>query len=170
MIYRILRRIYYAITKPINYISTIVIFWGYRVRYKTFKTTGIPYIMCSRKSKGIYIGPMFSMHNGSYGNPIGVNNKCTFIVYENAKISIGSNVGISQSALIAHADIIIGNDVKIGGGTCIYTSDFHALNADIRRTSEDKKFKKIAPVVINDNVKKISGFFLSQINRNKIFK
>lgn len=152
MIYRILRRVYYITISPINYILTEFIFWNYGVKHKTFKTTGRPYIMCSRKSKGINIGSMFSMHNGLYGNPIGVNNKCTFIVYDNAKICIGNNVGISQSALIAHANIIIGNNVKIGGGTCVYTSDFHSLNAEIRRTSADYKLKKIASVTIKDDV------------------
>lgn len=137
---------------PIDHLSTIILFKEYGVRYNTFKTTGIPYIMCSRKSKGIYIGPMFSMHNNLNGNPIGINNKCMFIVYENAQISIGTNVGISQSTLVAHANITIGDNVKIGGGTCIYTSDFHSLNANIRRTKNDIKSRKISPVKIGNDV------------------
>lgn len=152
MIYRLLKRIFYSIIKPINYILTIIIFKAYGVKYKSFTTTGIPNIICSRNSKGIYIGSKFSMHNILYGNPIGINNKCMFVVYENAKICIGSNVGISQSTLVAHADIIIGNNVKIGGGTCIYTSDFHSLDAEIRRTEKDKKNRKISPVKIGDDV------------------
>lgn len=152
MIYRVLRRIHYSIMTPINYLSTIILFKEYGVRYNTFKTTGRPYIMCSRKSKGIYIGPLFSMHNTIKGNPIGINNKCMFIVYENAQISIGTNVGISQSTLVAHANITIGNNVKIGGGTCIYTSDFHSLNANIRRTKNDIKSRKTSPVKIGNDV------------------
>lgn len=152
MIYRLIKKLYYNTIKPINYILTIIIFKGYGVKYDSFKTTGTPYIMCSRNSKGIYIGPKFSMHNILNGNPIGINNKCIFVVYENAKISIGSNVGISQSTLVAHANIIIGNNVKIGGGTCIYTSDFHSLNADIRRTDNDKENKMVSPVQIGDDV------------------
>ena len=75
-----------------------------------------------------------------------------FIVYENAQISIGTNVGLSQSTLVAHANITIGNNVKIGGGTCIYTSDFHSLNANIRRTKNDIKSRKTSPVKIGNDV------------------
>lgn len=152
MIYRILKKFYHYVMAPINHLSTIVLFKEYGVKYNTFKTTGKPYIMCSRKSKGIYIGPFFSMHNTLNGNPIGINNRCMFIVYENAQISIGSNVGISQSTLVAHANITIGDNVKIGGGTCIYTSDFHSLNANIRRTKNDMKSRKISPVKIGNDV------------------
>lgn len=88
-----------------------------------------------------------------YGNIIGFDVPCSFIVSDNCEIRIGDNVGISQTTLIAHANIIIEDNVKIGGGTCIYTSDFHSLNKDYRRKSEeDYKNRKTASVHIKEDV------------------
>lgn len=48
---------------------------------------------------------------------------------------------------------IIEDYVKIGGGTCIYTSDFHFLNKDYRRKiKEDYKNRKTASVHIKEDV------------------
>lgn len=74
------------------------------------------------------IGKNFAMNNGIKGNPIGCYDRCTFWVGKGAVLHIGDNVGISQAALVAIADITIGNNVKIGGGASVFTSDFHALD------------------------------------------
>lgn len=94
------------------------------------------------------IGENFAMNNGISHNPIGMPQPCTFFVDRGCSITIGNNVGISQTALIAHADITIGDNVKIGGGNCVYTSDFYSLNSELRRTGEDLKHRKSAPVTI----------------------
>lgn len=53
---------------------------------------------------------------------------------DGGNITIGDNVGISQSALVAlDADITIGNHTLLGSGVKIYTSDFHSLDHNIRR-------------------------------------
>lgn len=127
-------------------------FCGNGVQYKNYHTGGIPYVMVARKAKGFTIGNNFYMNNNNACNPIGVNSPCTFFVDNGCSLTIGDNVGISQTALIAHADITIGDDVKIGGGTCIYTTDFHSLDASIRSSEEDTKHKKTAPVVVGNNV------------------
>ncbi|WP_282591784.1 acyltransferase [Gaoshiqia sediminis] len=60
---------------------------------------------------------------------------------------------MSSTALIAHHQITIGNNVKIGGGTCIYDTDFHAINPNTRALQETDREKKInLPVLIEDNV------------------
>ena len=71
---------------------------------------------------------------------------------EITSIEIGDNVGISQATLISHCSIKIGNNVKIGGGGCVFTSDFHSLDPIIRAGGEDQANKKCAPVVLCDNV------------------
>ncbi len=92
------------------------------------------------------------MNNGMKGNPIGCFNKCTFFVDRNATLKIGNNVGISQTALIAIEEINIGNNVKIGGGSYLYTSDFHSLDPIIRNSKEDLVKRKSAPIILEDNV------------------
>ena len=54
------------------------------------------------------------------------------IVYDHAKLFIGNNVGISSSAIVCFKEIIIEDNVKIGGNTVIYDSDFHSLKQDER--------------------------------------
>lgn len=130
--------------------ATCVYLIGNGVTYKEFRTGGIPYIMVARNGE-MEIGKDFAMNNGTKHNPIGCSQPCTFFVDNGCKITIGDNVGISQTALIAMADITIGNNVKIGGGTALYTSDFHSIDPLIRASSEDIKYKKSAPIYVCDN-------------------
>lgn len=141
-----------AISNKYNKFITTLKFIGNGVHFSSYRTGGSPYVMVARGAKGMTIGRNFAMNNGISHNPIGMPQPCTLFVNSGCALTIGDNVGISQTALIAHADITIGNNVKIGGGTCVYTSDFHSLDADIRRTGEDQKHRKAAPVVINDDV------------------
>ena len=108
--------------------------------------------MMSRKGKRLIIGDDFSLNNGVSNNPIGCSQPCTFFVGDNSEIIIGENVGISQAALISHCSISIGDNVKIGGGTCIYTTDFHSLNSIIRASENDQRECVKKPVTIEDNV------------------
>lgn len=121
------------------------------VEYSTYRTGGIPVIRNSKTSK-IIIGKNFSMNNGLYYNTIGCMQPCTLSVGENSEIIIGENVGISQTTMIAQCPIHIGNNVKIGGGTCIYTTDFHSLDPAIRNSKNDACNCKKAPVNIGNNV------------------
>lgn len=152
LLYKAIRKLWRFFLGIINYICTSIHFVGNGVKYKNFATRGVPYVMVARGAKGMTIGKDFAMNNGISHNPIGMPQPCTFFVDRGCALTIGNNVGISQTALIAHADITIGNNVKIGGGTCIYTSDFHSLDANIRRTGEDMKYRKSLPVHIADDV------------------
>jgi len=112
-------------------------FAGNNVRHENFRTSGVPYVMVARGGK-MTIGKNFAMNNGAKGNPIGCFQPCTLWVDRGAEIVIGDNVGISQTALISHCRIEVQSNVKIGGGTCVYTTDFHSLDAAIRASSPTK--------------------------------
>ena len=132
-------------------IRTRLLLMGNDVHFSTIKSSGVPYIMVARRGR-MSIGKNFRMNNGLRANPIGCPQKCTFFVHTDCDITIGDNVGISQTALISHCSITIGDNVKIGGGTSIYTTDFHSLDPIIRASDEDQKYRRCAPVVIGDNV------------------
>jgi acetyltransferase-like isoleucine patch superfamily enzyme len=149
-IYKIFRVIYKHILKVFHRICCYIVFYGNRVRVKSFKSNGLPYIMVAWKGT-FSIGTKFSMNNNIAGNPIGCYDRCTFFVDRGAILTIGDNVGISQAALICHHNISIGNNVKIGGGVKIYDTDFHSLDPKIRASKEDLKQKKKAPVIIKNN-------------------
>lgn len=147
VLYKIIRKFLYIVRTRFEKLLTVLSFKGNDVSFSSFRTNGIPYIMVARGGR-FSLGKNFAMNNGIKGNPIGCYERCTFFVDRDSEIIIGDNVGISQAALIAHADITIGDNVKIGGGTCVYTSDFHSLNSELRQSGEDLKHRKSAPVTI----------------------
>jgi len=152
LIYKGFRRIFYIIKNSVDFIRCKVIFWGNNVQYLSFKTGGIPYVSVAIGGS-FSIGKNLSMNNGIEGNPIGSYNRCTFFVDKGAILKIGSNLGISQAAIICHLSIEIGNNVKIGGGARIFDTDFHAIDPELRiNPKTDFANKRKLPVVIEDNV------------------
>ena len=124
---------------------------GNNVKFKKVSSSGVPYIMVARGGF-LFIGDNFTMHNGIKGNPIGCYSKCTFFVDNGAVLKIGNNVGVSQTAMICHKSITIGDNVKIGGGVKIYDTDFHSLDPQIRASKQDVNYRAKAAVIIKDRV------------------
>lgn len=152
LVYKSIRKLNTFISGIFNRVFCHYILKGNKIVYSSFRTSGVPYIMVARGGT-FRIGDNFAMNNSIKGNPIGCYQKCTLVVSNNnAVLNIGDNVGISQTAIICHDKITIGDNVKIGGGVCIYDTDFHSLDPKIRKTKEDIKQKVTKPVSINDNV------------------
>lgn len=82
------------------------------------------------------VGKNFKINNRLHSNPIGRNYKCLFVVRKDAKLQIGNNCGFSGVAIVCQKSIEIGDNVKIGTNTCIYDTDFHSLNKDLRRNAK----------------------------------
>lgn len=104
------------------------------------------------KGGKVIIGKNFVMNNGVRHNPVGTSSPCVIYVGSHARLSIGCDVGISHSALIAHDDLTIGDKTKVGSGTLIYTSDFHSINPVLRVSDADVEFAAHKPVSIGQNV------------------
>jgi acetyltransferase-like isoleucine patch superfamily enzyme len=101
----------------------------------------------------VSIGHHFMMNNGTLNNKIGRQQPCFFIVAKNGELVIRDNAGISATAIVCWNRIEIGNNVRIGGGTVIYDTDFHSLNyLDRIPVPEITDNIKTAPILINDNV------------------
>lgn len=96
----------------------------------------------------IKIGSGFRANSGKYANPIGGDTILRLICQKNAKITIGNNVGISNSTITCKNKIIIEDNVLIGGGCKIWDTDFHSLDADIRGTNEDGENARNAVITI----------------------
>ena len=109
---------------------------GNGVQYKNdIVLNGLPIIDVHRT--GICnIGKGCIINSGNNFNRIGRNQRSILVVGQDAKLIIGDNLGISSSAIIAHNLIVIGNNVKIGGNTVIYDSNFHSLEFYKRRNRE----------------------------------
>lgn len=145
----------YLINKLRITLSNKITWWKFysnNIKFKSFSTNGIPFVMVARNGS-LTIGDNLKLNNKLYGNPIGRPQPCIFVVDHKAEIHIGNNVGLSSTALVAHKKIHIGNNVKIGGGVCIYDTDFHSLKSiDRLQAITDRENEKIIEVVIKDNV------------------
>jgi acetyltransferase-like isoleucine patch superfamily enzyme len=120
--------------------------------FSDFKSKGVPVLGISIGAK-ISVGHHFRMNNGLLNNKIGRQQPCFFIVAKTGKLIIHDNVGISSTAIVCWNKIEIGNNVRIGGGTVIYDTDFHSLNYQDRISfPEIKDNIKTMPILIEDNV------------------
>lgn len=138
-----------SILRKLQWIIVYIKFKLNNIHFKTdFKSNGIPIVSISLKSK-VSIGYSFMMNNGKYHNMIGRQQPCYFVVRKGAELIIGNNVGISATTIVCWQKIVIEDNVRIGGGTVIYDTDFHSLISSDRLTIEEdfNKIRKI-PVLI----------------------
>lgn len=150
IIYRVCRRIISDVRQLLSCMVTHITFRGNGVSYSSFRSNGTPFVFVSKGGE-MLVGENFAMNNGVHGNPIGCYEKCTFFVGAQARLTIGNNVGVSQCSLVAIADLFIGDYVKIGGGSMVFTTDFHSLDPKTRRGKDDIMKRASAPVIIEDN-------------------
>lgn len=135
----------------INKFTTKILFKINKAKYGTFFTAGIP-IVDVRSSGELKIGNGAKFINNATYSTLGKSNKCKLLVYDNAKLIIGENVGMSNTTIVATKSIILGNNILVGGGTSIVDSDFHSLDYHHWNTINDEMYMISKPVIIEDNV------------------
>ena len=79
LLYRLLRRVKIKVSSVVNLIITYIKLKGNGVKFKNIQTSGIPFIVVSRKGK-FEIAKDFRINNGLIGNPIGRPQPCTFVI------------------------------------------------------------------------------------------
>lgn len=117
---------------------------------KKVSFNGTPFIDVNKRGR-CAIGDGCSFNSGIFYNPIGRNQKCQIVVGKDAVLTIGNNVGISSSAIVCYKSITIGDNVKIGGNTVIYDSDFHSLDF-IKRRVRETDTPQLKSVIIGNDV------------------
>lgn len=80
----------------------------------------------------IVFGDNLRINSGKNYNVIGGDIRTNMIVLKNGVLSIGDNVGLSNSTFFCTENITIEDDVLIGGNCKFYDTDFHSLDYDIR--------------------------------------
>ena len=127
-------------------------FYGRKFEVKdSFKINGFPYINISKGGE-LYIGKNFQLNSSLRSNPIGRNHRSILFVGKNATLKIGDKVKISGCAIVAMKEIIIEDNVMIGGNTVIYDSDFHAVETLKRLSNIPGDINKNHRVRIRKNV------------------
>lgn len=151
--YRSVNAVFYAAHGSCTNLITKIILKGNQVEYgEGLKSRGIPKINVWRNGK-MSIGKNFSMNNGNRYNRIGRQQPCIFEVRSGAELVIGNNTGISATSIVCSRKITIGDNVKIGGNTVIYDTDFHSMETATRADKlKDLQHTKSAPVIIGNDV------------------
>lgn len=146
-------RLYRYAVKKVNKILSPIYLYANNVEFiSPISCFGLP-IIAINKGGVFRIGKNFVMVNNAISNLIGRPQKCSFYVGENAVLEIGDNVGMSATSIVCAEKVSIGNNVRLGGNTVIYDTDFHSLNREERvKEKEDKSNIKNAAVVIEDGV------------------
>jgi acetyltransferase-like isoleucine patch superfamily enzyme len=120
-------------------VITVLKFWVNGVEFdNSILAFGIPIISVDSKAKFI-IGKNFAFKSGKCFNQIGRPHPTYFTVRGEGILTIGNNVGMSNTAIVCEKSISIGDNVRIGANVVIYDTNFHSLDV-IKRTSdpEDK--------------------------------
>ncbi len=145
-----IKRVVRSVFHPIEHLITSFLLYSNNIKSGSFNTSGLPFISVALGGK-CTIGNNFQMNNSIAANPIGRIQKCSFFVEKNGNLIIGNNVAISYTAMYCSHNIIIQDNVMIGGGTCIYDTDFHPLNYEDRINDREEK-TAFAAVVIEQDV------------------
>ncbi len=136
-----------CILMPVNFFYLLI--WGVRFKFP-FYFFGVPLIRRARGSS-IILGQGVEIRNGTWANVIGVDHQtCLSTRLEGAEIMIGNNVGISGGSIVAAKSIHIGDNVLVGANCLIVDNDFHPIDPEGRRYKSTNVGTK--PVVIGDNV------------------
>jgi Serine acetyltransferase len=150
-IYKGVRKIYHGIRNLVERLHCHIALKGNNASHSSFSSTGIRYI-CVAIGGARILGKNFSVHNGRRGNPITHSKPCTSFTGGRTTLTVGDNLRGSQTATPCHIELQIGNNVKIGGGSCIYDTDFDALNLGLE-TNPSTNFKnKIGRLIAGNNV------------------
>lgn len=150
-LYKVYKLLYRLVAGKFSKLYCSLLFFFNDVHVVSFSSFGFPYIHKSINAK-IYIGENFKMNNGVKYSDSGLNGKCRIEVRDTAILTIGNNVGMSDTTITCHEKIIIGNNVLIGVGAQVRDTDNHSQNPQDRLIGLDWKNKKNAPIVIKDNV------------------
>ena len=145
----LMKNIRQIISHLFYFIINSIILKGRNVSHTNFNINGILKVF---NIGTLTLGNNFSGNSGKNKNAIGGDTILRLIVFKkNATLTIGDNVGISNSTIVCWNRIEIGNNVMIGGSCKIWDTNFHSLNPAARGNEEDNDVKT-APIYIKGNV------------------
>lgn len=99
----------------------------------------------------VKIGDNLYFSSGWGINALCANKRGMIYATENARITIGNNVGMSSTVLWAHESITIGDHVKIGGNSILIDTDSHNMDYLVRR-GQYTDWGVSKPIIIEDDV------------------
>lgn len=100
---------------------------------------GVPVIF-NKGGAELVIGDGCVIKSSFLSNLVGLYSRTIIITRTpEARIHIGTNVGISGATIYARKGITIGDNTMIGGNTKILDNDFHPIDAEARLVDDKSK-------------------------------
>jgi acetyltransferase-like isoleucine patch superfamily enzyme len=119
--------------------------WGQR-----WRIFGMPVLQLHRGSM-LELGDGLELRSWPSSNPLMPNHRVVFATRSaEAVIRLGDDCGLTGATLVATQRIEIGNRVLVGANATIVDTDFHPLDAQLRRANINTG--ATAPVYIEDDV------------------
>lgn len=113
---------------------------------------GMPIVGLAKGSL-IRIGDRVVLCSDSRFTALGVNHPVVLrTLCPDAQIIIGNDCGISGGSICAALRVELGNECLLGANVTIADTDFHAIKPDGRRFNNNPQMICSAPVKIEDNV------------------
>jgi acetyltransferase-like isoleucine patch superfamily enzyme len=103
-------------------------------------------LYCHRTGR-IRIGDDCRIQSGFAGNPVGGSSRMAIWVGPAGRLSVGDRVGMSNSTIVCMDSVTIEDEVFIGGGSSVYDTNFHSLDAG-ERSRPGNPGARTAPVTI----------------------
>lgn len=108
-------------------------------------------LLLINKGGEIKFGENCRINSSKFKNIIGGDSRSSIVIENNAKIIIGNNFRMSNSAICCANKITFGENVMIGGNCKIWDSDFHPVNPKQRNLTPNANFLS-KEIKIGDNV------------------
>ena len=100
----------------------------------------------------VTIGDGFVCQSGAY-HAIDSGMCSKIVVYGHARLTIGNDVGMTNTVVHCMQSVTIGDHARIGAGTMIFDTNFHSTDWRARRSPvTDQADIRCAPVVIGNDV------------------
>lgn len=150
-LFKLARKIFRIVNSMFYYPFSRLLFFlnGCEIDARGLKVNGYMKVDVTRRGK-VMIGNNLKVNSGDNHNVIGRQQKT--ILWVEGVLIIGNNVGLSSTAIICNHKIIIEDNVLIGGGVCIYDTDFHNLDSTMRMDiKNDKVSAKKEAVILKRN-------------------
>lgn len=96
------------------------------------------------------VGKNVRINSGSSLNYVGGNYHTSLWVSTNGQLRIDSGVRMSGVTIVSFEEVTIGSNCYLGGGVCIYDTNFHAIEP-LARLSGSAAAIRSKPVVIGSN-------------------
>jgi acetyltransferase-like isoleucine patch superfamily enzyme len=133
--------------KYFPFLWNLVVLKLHNGKYRQFpKILGFIYI--NGRNGKLSFGNNVAINSSSWANPVGLSTSTILYLLDDAEIFIGNNVGISNSLIYARFQVVIEDNVLIGGGCQILDNDFHSLNHVIRNSDLDQQNVSLAKIQI----------------------